>query len=325
MRIFRNILIVLLVLILSCIAVGFFLPKNVTVRCKTTIKAPTYLVYSKVANMQWWNEWVTWIKDSDSINNIIDIDGNILGLIDRRNSYQYYLKHSFQKDSLYFVFDFSDEGKSASTFYFIPEDSSTQVVWTFESKLGNNPISRWLALRTDKLVEPEMERSLQNLQNLFTKNEVCNYNSISKVWLYYDNIACETDSCLHNDFFENLKNKYTKTQTYYKQQIDTNPLVYITKIDSSLIHYNLIIPLQNETVYSKKLLLDSILVLKLPFFGEYKHSTNAYDVIINYAKLNNIAIDSTQFEEYPLSFYNSNNPYPDTTFIYIPIIQGSNR
>lgn len=69
-----------------------------------------------------------------------------------------------------YLLEFSDmDMKSNGSLEFKPEAGGTRVVWIDAGELGMNPVSRWFGLFLDKMIGPDFERGLSNINKLVTK------------------------------------------------------------------------------------------------------------------------------------------------------------
>ena len=51
----------------------------------------------------------------------------------------------------------------------VPEGNGTKVTWPMNGDMGNNPIYRWMTMFMDKMVGPDFEAGLANLEALAEK------------------------------------------------------------------------------------------------------------------------------------------------------------
>lgn len=173
MRILRNILIGLVVLIAALAAGAYLLPRNVIVEREITIDAPPEEVFTRIQSLQAFTEWSPWQdRDPDMVVSFSGPEtgvGNVMEWqSDQRdvgNGRQEIVEVS-ENESVRTALDFGDMGTADAWWLLAEADGSTTVTWGLDADMGNNPMGRWMGLMMDGLVGGDYEAGLLNLKTL---------------------------------------------------------------------------------------------------------------------------------------------------------------
>lgn len=173
MKTFKKTIIVFLAVLLLLGAAAYLLPEQVHVERSLLIDAPARIVFSQVNDLQCWGKWATW-NQIDPEMKIEYINGGI----GQNAGYEWtsenkqvgngkmYITFSLPYDSIAVSMDFMEGGLATGYFLFKEDSSKTNVTWAFDTHLGKNPMARWVGLMFDKMMGPDFEKSLNNLQTL---------------------------------------------------------------------------------------------------------------------------------------------------------------
>lgn len=173
MKILKNILIAILALVVIVLAIGFFSPRNVTLERSVTINASAASIFEElnsVKPMQKWGPWgkidpdgteytfegpefgvgskVTWVSDHP------DVGTGIQTIVESINN---------QKVRTELYFGGFDE-PSYADILITANGESSNVTWTFEGDMSNNPINKLFGLMMESMLGPSYEDGLQNLK-----------------------------------------------------------------------------------------------------------------------------------------------------------------
>lgn len=173
MSIVKKILKVLAVLVLLLVVVAFLLPRSVHVERQTTISAPRATVFTLVNGFQNFNKWSPW-HDRDPQTQY-SYSGPSLGIGARMSwssqdpnvgSGSQEIVESQPWELVKTKLDFGPDGIATAHFKLVPQGSGTQVIWGFDTDLGNNPVSRYFGLFLDRMLGPDYEKGLAGLKKL---------------------------------------------------------------------------------------------------------------------------------------------------------------
>jgi effector-binding domain-containing protein len=172
MKILKQILLVALTLVILVALVGFFLPRKVRVERSLVIHAPADVLFQEVNTMKSWPRWAPWFHLDPQME--ITYFGPESG-----KGAGYSWKSTHRKvgngqvmiaasggDSVLVNMEFMGHGTAVASYKFNPEGSGTKVSWTMENDMGINPFTRYFGLMLDKMVGPDFEKGLHNLDSV---------------------------------------------------------------------------------------------------------------------------------------------------------------
>ncbi len=157
-------------LLLILIAVGFALPRSVTVTRATVINAPESEVFGYVNTPRRFNEWSPWTEyDPQAVYSFsgpesgegarMEWKGDTIG----SGSQQITLSEPNRRVDAALDFD----GEDATARYLLaPSGAGTRLTWQFQSELGMNPFERWMGVLYDRWIGADYEKGLAKLRNL---------------------------------------------------------------------------------------------------------------------------------------------------------------
>jgi hypothetical protein len=175
MKIVRLILTFVLFAVMIPGMIGFFLPSEVHITRSRTIPADRQIVFQLVNNLQKWPDWSPWIpsKSSDSI--IFSSPSFGSGSSFSWKSCQgtspasIRISGSFPYDSLLLKLNFGKDNRADSRFVFKPDGAVCSVDWSYSSRFGWNPLSRWIGLFAENRIGDEMENGLSKLDRVASR------------------------------------------------------------------------------------------------------------------------------------------------------------
>ena len=172
MTLIRRLFFGLIVFILLVGLVGFFLPSTGHAERSITIDAPPDAVYDVVRDFDQFNAWSPWYGlDPDARYELSGTRGNIGSRLtwysekpEVGNGSQTIARlepHSLIELDL----EFAGQPPAKSAFVLAPQDSGTQVTWTFDTDFGANPFLHYFGLLMDTFVGPAYEQGLAQLKD----------------------------------------------------------------------------------------------------------------------------------------------------------------
>ena len=176
MKVFKKILIGLLVLVGVLLIVSFFLPSSYKVERSTEINAPASVVFDQVNTLKNWENWSPW-RDIDptmvtTYNETAAGEGakamwtgNKSGNGEQTIIVSEPAKHLQMK----LVFKEPDKMESDEHWMFEEKDGKTKVTWSMEGKL-DWPIGRFFGLFMDKMLGKDFEKGLTKLKEVGEKS-----------------------------------------------------------------------------------------------------------------------------------------------------------
>ena len=175
MKTLRRILFSLLIIVVILLVTGYFLPRKIYLERSMQMNAPVETIFNQVNSMQNWSRWSPWLVMDSSVRIVCSGPDSGVGSgfsyksdQDPSNKGKLTISCSVPYDSILIDMDFLDKGKAISKFLFKSLEKGTRVTWIMESDLGNDPISRWFGLFTDKMVGTDFEKGLFGINELTT-------------------------------------------------------------------------------------------------------------------------------------------------------------
>lgn len=181
MKPFKKIILVVLLIPILLVIGSLFLPAHYRVERDVSIQAPPEVVFGYIGSLPQWTNWTAWTTTRYP-DMKVSFAGPPTGAgatysWDGKTSGQGTLKitRSDPPHSLAYELAF-DHGKFISTGGFQLESSgdAVNVSWFNEGDLGWNPVSRVFGLFMDKMMGPDFEEGLLNLQRLCEKKSESN-------------------------------------------------------------------------------------------------------------------------------------------------------
>jgi hypothetical protein len=171
MKALKKIILALLLIPVLLVLVSLFLPSKYRVERSVTMRAKAETVFPYVNTLKQWPDWTAWTvaKYPDMK---IAFAGPEAGTgatysWDGKSTGKGALKitRSEPNKSIDYDLDF-ENGKYLSTGAIVlePSGDSVKVIWSNEGHLGWNPVSRLFGLFMDKMMGPDFEEGLRNLQ-----------------------------------------------------------------------------------------------------------------------------------------------------------------
>ncbi len=178
MRLFKNILIGLLVLSSIIFLISLLFPSTVTVTREITIKASVSAVHQQMIYPQNWKNWYPKLQEN-SVNikqALATIAPGSPALFEWHsvNGKKYELKIT-QLDSLMFETVFSSNNQTIMQNRFLLSGEQggkvTRLQWKSLMSLGWMPCQKFSGIFTEKMIAPKMESSLNNLKVYIEGNQ----------------------------------------------------------------------------------------------------------------------------------------------------------
>ncbi len=176
MKALKKTILVLFGLILVLTIISLFLSENVHVERSVVINAPSELIFEQVNTITNWNKWSPWHLLDSTMEKKYEGPASGKGAkytwkSTNKNvgSGSMIITSSDPYSSLKISLDLGNNSKSSSCFYLLLSSNRVKVIWTLDSKLGNNPIAKYIGLFFDKIIGKDFEKGLNNLKVLCEK------------------------------------------------------------------------------------------------------------------------------------------------------------
>lgn len=310
MKILRRILFFVLLAIALLIGISYLLPSKITLSADFTYKFPKQTVFNEIAELQSWENWSPWkvVKNnSEKQNSVSEIFLTQDSSKKSKDNSKLTLLNCYNSDSIYFLMDFKENGSGAFKFYFHEKDDKTLVKWTFETNINYNPISRWFGLLSKKMLLPDMEKGLLNL-NQYLENEQTSISySINTTTFYPQNFLSIRDTSYPVHFSEQVADNFKRLYRFCKirrvKLEDEQPLIFFHKLDTNMIVYSAVVNVKDSISRLPKWITffrsDTTEVVQTQHNGQYRYTVNAYNDLYKYLKINDIKTTGLIIEQYP--------------------------
>lgn len=169
MKIVKNIVIGLVVLIAVLAVVGFVLPREYKVERSTSIQAPAEVVFEQVNDLKKNEAWTPW-KDPEMT---VTYSPNTAGK-GASSSWQskkmgngsQTIEESIPSAVIKTHLDFGPQGTAKVLWSFAQEGEGTKVTQTMTGDQGNNPFKRWIGLAMNSLIGKYFDQGLASLKQV---------------------------------------------------------------------------------------------------------------------------------------------------------------
>ncbi|MBF9029433.1 hypothetical protein HKCCE3408_03390 [Rhodobacterales bacterium HKCCE3408] len=171
MRILRNILIAVAVIILLFFGIGLLLPRTVTVEREIVIDAPADEIFPYVNSLERAAEWSPWLSldpeaqvvytgPDEGVGSTLEWMSDTLGT--GRQEIVDSVENERVVSQLYFV----GQGDATAWVDLVPFGEGTEVVWGLQADMGASPIGRWVGLAVARAIRSDYDEGLQQLKSL---------------------------------------------------------------------------------------------------------------------------------------------------------------
>ncbi len=174
MKIVKNIVIGLIVLIVALAAIGFMLPSSYKVERSVSIVAPSDVVFEQVNNLKKNEAWSPWMANDPSVQ--ITYTGPEAGkgavsswTSKKSGNGSQTIEESIPGQSITTFLDFKDMGTANGHWTFVQEGEATKVTQQMTGDSGKNPFKHLMNLAMDKMLGGYFEKGLASLKTVSEK------------------------------------------------------------------------------------------------------------------------------------------------------------
>lgn len=172
MKILKIILWVVLGIIGVFLLVAVFLPSEYSVERSITIEKPAELVFSRVADFNYYNKWNPWSRTDPGIKTAVsgepakpgskwEWDGELVG----KGSMEILSLVEGKSILSKLTFFEPQQGEASDKWTFKPEGNGTEATWQLTGK-AEYPVGRYFGLMMDNLLGNDFENGLKSLKEL---------------------------------------------------------------------------------------------------------------------------------------------------------------
>jgi uncharacterized protein YndB with AHSA1/START domain len=175
MRIVKNIVLALIVLVVALALIAFALPRKYEVVRSIDIAAPAEKVFEQINDPHNWPKWTVWNQRDPAMK--MDYSGAPSGVGAKwvwqsksEGSGEMEFTRADAPKLLEYKLYFPDFGSSSSGALTLEaQTNATRVTWSNRGDLGNNPMMRWMGLAMDRMVGSDFDAGLKNLKTMVEK------------------------------------------------------------------------------------------------------------------------------------------------------------
>jgi len=179
MKILKNIVLVIVILVVTLVIVGFLMPSARHIERSLVVNAKPDAVFAQVNDLKKWNSWSPWFK-MDPNSKMVFSDNSVgLGAYytwESTNSNVGKGKLTIEESTPFSLvkskLEFEGMSESHAYFKMEPEGENTKVTWAIDSNLGNNPFFRLMGVMMDKMLGDIFLQGLTDLKKVAEENPI---------------------------------------------------------------------------------------------------------------------------------------------------------
>lgn len=337
---FLKILLFVILAIVVLLGVGsLFLPSQVHVERSKVIDAPKSALYNVVLDLHTWTAWDPWSQIDSNMVTTFEGEPNQVGMVRKWTSEHENVGTGSMTitdmetgEEIEHDLDFGEMGKAKSSFKFEEVEGGTKVTWGFDSDMGANPIAKYFGLMMDKMVGPDFEKGLNNLE-AFVKNlpepeddmggmsfslhdmPAMNLLSVKATDVALDDISKVTDE-LYGKLYA-----YAADNSIEAQGVPSS-IWYDYDIEGGKATFAACISVAEGTKVSEgfsMVELDPFTAIVYEYKGSYEDMEAAYDQIMQYIDSKGYTITGPPMEQYMVGPVQEEDPSKWVTHIVFPI------
>ena len=332
MKILRRILLFLLCIILFAAATGLLLPRKVSVERSLFIQARPYRIFTWINALDKWKLWSPLLQSETNMQ--LSHIGPKTGT---GSSLKWYSQDknigsgtltiisSVSYDSIRVIIDFNNHGKSAAFFRLKESGIKTKVSWSIESDLGMNPLSRWIGLFSDRLIGPDLEKGLSELDLLVMGSKKVDGFEIFDFEVPERVMVSVRDTASPATIAVKLTKMYKRLSVFLNSRGHPptgSPIAVFHTLSGNVFDIEASIPIASAVVVPEGIFCSiskAQQTIMTNYVGPYRYISAAYNAMQKYINDNEVRVTGPLWEEY----VNRSGLLADTnswqTNIYFPV------
>ncbi|MEO8087648.1 MAG: SRPBCC family protein [Bacteroidota bacterium] len=172
MKILKKILIVLVVIVAVLAIAGMFMSPKVRVERSMEMKASPEAVYSQVADLKMWDNWMPWNKmDPAMVKTYGDKtmgEGATYSWVSNNKNVgkgSIVITKAVPNEMVETTLSFDGQGDATGGYQMEKTDAGTKVTWSMNMDMGSNPFKRLMGSMMDKMMGPYFDQGLHSLDS----------------------------------------------------------------------------------------------------------------------------------------------------------------
>jgi len=336
MKILKKILIGLVSIIVVVVVFSLFLSRHVYVERSRVINAPKEIVFNQINTIKNWEKWSPWHR--------LDPKMQITYFGPEAGTGAGYSWKSEQKnvgngkltitasggDSILNEMNFGEQGPAIAGYRFSKEGDGVKVTWYLKSDMGMNPIGKIFGLFMDKMIGPDFERGLRNLDSvsvLASKNSALPPTyKIEMVTVEPLNYMSVRRSCKMDSLGANLGSMYGEIGAAMKTQgiKQAGPVfAFYHEFSPEKIDFEAAVPVDKKGKATGKVMaaeLQKTAAAMADYYGPYDEKMQAaHDQLHAFIKAQGKEISGSPWEVYVTDPMEEKDPAKVLTKIYYPV------
>ncbi len=332
MKTLQHILLIIICISGVFVSVSYLLPRKIRVERSLVIDASAKSVFDKLNTLKSWDKWSPWLTlDKNAQIGFSGPESGIGAKIEWISKNKNigngtaFIIGCLPNDSISFILDFGKKGKSTGCFRFVKENQGTKVLWSIETDLGLNPISRWVGLLSDRLVGPDLEKGLLNIDTLMHSIQSLNKYEVLEIEVATHVLLSMRDTASPATMNQKMTMMFEKISKFLKLHHlspTAAPTTIFHTFAATKFDIETCIPISSVVSAPHWLNCYEVAAQKaimVKHFGSYKRITEAYDAIQTYLKDENMEVNGSGWEEYITNPYLEADSSKWQTNIYFPV------
>jgi hypothetical protein len=169
LKVLKNIVLALLVLIALVAVGGFLIPSGYQVERSVTVKAPAEVVFDQVNDLRKNEAWSPWKDPTMKITygpNTVGKGAMSSWESENMGRGSQTIEESVPAKSIDIHLDFKEMGTAKARWTFEEGGEGVKVTQTMTGDAGMNPMKRYMNLMMDRMIGPHFERGLASLKQV---------------------------------------------------------------------------------------------------------------------------------------------------------------
>ncbi len=332
MKTLRRILLIILCIALMLVAIGFLLPGNIHVERRMLINASRNRIFTEINTLRNWQNWSPWLTEDTSMQLFFTGPESGVGAgynwSSKNNTIgqgSLSITSSVPLDSVKVIMDYGENGKATGTFILQKYDHNTLLTWSFDSRIGMHPVSRWIGLFSDYLIGPDLEKGLINLELYLKDINITNEYAIEESDVPARIFISVRDTASPKTITNKLTGMFKNISLFLKRRDLTptgSPVAVFHDYTNRYFDIEACMPVASivqvpEGVNCSVKAAQKTIMIQ--YFGSYKLISGAYTALQTYITDNELQVTGAGWEEY----VTNPNTEPDSTMwqtnIYFPV------
>jgi effector-binding domain-containing protein len=170
MKILKTIGLSILGIIVLLLAIGFFLPASSHVERSMVIQASPALVYDQVNTLKNWEKWSPWQSMDPEMQLTYGEKPSGVGAWyswkgPKSGEGKLTITSAEPNTKISSDLDFGEMGIAKCDYLFEATIEGTKMTWIFDTDLGSNPISRWMGLLMNGVLEEQFDDGMKKMNS----------------------------------------------------------------------------------------------------------------------------------------------------------------